>query len=163
MNENIRAPKVRLIDENGNQVGVVSRKEALFAAEQAGLDLVEVSSGDTPVCKILDYGKYKYEQDKKSQKSKKAQKSQEMKIIRLSVKIGKHDFDTKAKKAKKFIEKGHKLSLELRFKGREMVHKDLGEKVLRDFATELGDIRVDQEPKLAGRSISMVVSPGKKS
>lgn len=128
------------------------------------MDLVEVSAGaEVPVVKMLDFGKFKYEQDKKIQKAKKAQKAQEIKGIRLSVKIGEHDFETKAKKAKEFLEKGHKVALQLRFKGREMAHKELGEKVLREFASILGeDIAVDQEPKLVGRGMTMVVGKKKK-
>lgn len=110
----------------------------------------------------MDYGKYKYDLDKKEQKSRKTRTQNEIKGIRLSVKIGKHDFETKLKKAKQFIEKGQKVSLQLRFRGREMVHKDLGEKVLRNFVAELGDVVIDQEPKMLGRGMTMVVSPGKK-
>jgi len=160
INEYIRAPKVRLIDENGNQVGVVSREEALFAADKVSLDLIEVSANqEIPVVKIMDYGKYKYEQDKKNQKSKKAQKNQDVKGIRLSVKIGKHDFETKLKKARSFLDKGHKVSLELRFKGREMAHKDLGEKVLREFIAGLEEVKIEQEPKMLGRGMTMVIAP----
>jgi translation initiation factor IF-3 len=141
---------------------VVNLSEALLRAEEADLDLVQVSpDGETPVVKILDFGKYRYEQDKKIQKSKKAQTNQEIKGIRLSVKIGKHDFDTKLKRAKEFLEKGHKLSLQLRFKGREMAHPELGKKVLQDFVEALGDVSVDQEPKLQGRGMTMSVSPKK--
>lgn len=123
---------------------------------------MEVSpNADPPVCKILDYGKYRYEQEKKLQKSKKAQKNQEIKGIRLSVKIGQNDFDTKLKKAKGFIEKGDKVQLQLRFKGREMAHKDLGEKVLRSFVEGIGEVTVEQEPKMLGRGMNMVVAPKK--
>lgn len=116
---------------------------------------------DVPVAKLMDYGKYRYEQDKKLQKSRKAQKTQEIKGIRLSVKIGKHDFDTKVGKAKEFIEKGNKLSLQLRFKGREMAHPELGQKVLRDFVAELDEVVVEQEPKLQGRGMTMTIAPKK--
>ncbi|MBW6432009.1 translation initiation factor IF-3 [Patescibacteria group bacterium] len=163
VNEQIRAPKVRLIDSDGSQVGVVSLSEALLKAGEAGLDLLEVSSNlDIPVCKIIDYGKYKYDLDKKEQKSKKSRSINDVKGIRLSVKIGRHDFETKAKRAREFLDKGHKLSLQLRFRGREMAHRDLGEKVLKDFVAELGEVNVDQEPKLLGRGMTMVVSPGKR-
>lgn len=162
INSAIRAPKVRLIDAEGNQFGVVELSSALLKAEEAGLDLVEVSpNAETPVCKILDYGKYKYEQEKKLQKSKKAQKNQEIKGIRLSVKIGQNDFDTKLKRAKGFLEKGSKLQLQLRFKGREMAHRELGEKVLRSFVERLEDVTVEQEPKMLGRGMNMVVAPKK--
>ncbi len=160
INEAIKAPKVRLIDEKGNQAGIVNRMEALLKAEDAGLDLVEVSfSEDVPVCKIIDYGKFKYEQGKKIQKSKRSQNNQEVKGIRLSVKIGQHDFDTKLKKAQKFIEKGNKVSLQLRFKGREMAHRHLGKEVLEKFVEGLTEVRVDQEPKFMGRAVTMVVAP----
>lgn len=126
------------------------------------MDLLQVSPNlETPVCKIIDYGKFKYDQDKKLQKAKKQQKMQEVKSVRLSVKIGKHDFDTKLANAKKFIEKGHKVNLQLRFKGREMAHTELGEKVLRDFAAEIPGSVIEQEPKFLGRGMTMVVAPGK--
>jgi translation initiation factor IF-3 len=160
INKEIRAQNVRLIDEDGTQHGVVSLSEALLKASDAGLDLVEVSpNGETPVVKIIDYGKYRYEQEKKLQKAKKAQKNQEVKGIRLSVKIGRHDFETKLARAKEFIEKGSKLSIQLRFKGREMAHPELGKKVMMDFVTELGpDMVIDAEPKLQGRSMNITVS-----
>lgn len=164
INSSIRAPKVRLIDENGEQLGVVSLDVALLKAEDAGFDLVQVSpDGDSPVCKILDYGKYKYEQEKKLQKSKKSQKNTEVKGIRLSVKIGQHDFDTKLKKAKEFLERGNKLTLQLRFRGREMAHKELGVGVLRKFVEALGEVKVEQEPKMLGKGMNMTVAPSGKS
>jgi translation initiation factor IF-3 len=156
----IRAPKVRLIDENGEQLGVVSLDSALLKAQDAELDLVQVSpDSETPVCKILDYGKFKYEQEKKLQKSRKAQKNTEIKGIRLSVKIGQHDFDTKLKKAKEFLERGDKLTLQLRFKGREMAHTELGAGVLRRFVEALGEVKVEQEPKMLGRGMNMTIAP----
>lgn len=109
----------------------------------------------------MDFGKFRYEQEKKLQKAKKAQKNQEIKGIRLSVKIGQHDFDTKLGKAKEFLSKGNKVSLQLRFKGREMAHKDLGEKVMRDFVVALGEVVVEQEPKFQGRGMTMTVAPKK--
>ena len=164
VNSEIRAPKVRLIDEEGTQFGVVTLSEALLKASDSGLDLVEVSpNAEIPVAKIIDYGKYRYEQEKKQQKAKKAQKNQEVKGIRLSVKIGRHDFDTKLSKAREFVEKGSKLSLQLRFKGREMAHPELGKKVLDEFVTALGeDMIIDSEPKMQGRSMTMTLSPKKK-
>lgn len=149
-----------MIDQDGNQLGVVSLREALLKAEEAGLDLLQVSpDSDEPVCKIIDYGKYKYDQDKKLQKSKRQQKIQEIKSVRLSVKIGRHDFETKASNAKKFIEKGHKVALQLRFKGREMVHTELGEKVLRDFAAEIPNTKIEQEPKMLGKGMTLIIAP----
>lgn len=120
------------------------------------------SSGDTPVCKILDYGKYKYQQEKKLQKSKKLQKNQEIKIIRLSMKIGKHDLETKIKKAQKFLEKGHTVHIEIMFRGREMVHKDLGEKLLNDFISSLGKVQIIQDKKMASNRMSIRVSRDRK-
>lgn len=164
INEAIRAPKVRLIDENGGQVGIVNIAEALLKAEEVGLDLVEISPNlEIPITKIMDFGKYKYEQGKKLQKSRQSQKNQEVKGIRLSVKIGKHDLDTKSARAKEFIEKGNKVALQLRFKGREMAHRELGEKVLRNFVETLGeDVVVESEPKMLGRGMNMTVAPRKK-
>ncbi len=132
-------------------------------AEDEGLDLLEVSSKpEVPVCKIADYGKYRYDLDKKEQKSKKRRSQGDVKGVRLSLKIGRHDFETKARRARQFLEKGHKVSLQLRFKGREAVHADLGKKVLTDFVAELGEVSVDQEPKRLGRNMTMIVSPNKK-
>lgn len=133
---------------------------ALEKASDAGLDLVEIApNAETPVAKIIDYGKYRYEQEKKAAHAKKAQKNQEVKGIRLSVKIGQHDFDTKLKRAKGFVEDGSKLSLQLRFKGREMAHPELGKKVLDNFVLALGeDIVVESEPKMQGRAMNMTVS-----
>lgn len=143
-------------------MGVVGFSEALLKAEEVGLDLVEVAPNvDPPVCKILDFGKFKYEQEKKVQKSKKSQKNQEIKGIRLSVKIGQNDLDTKLKKANEFIAKGSKVALQLRFKGREMAHKELGEKVLRRFVEAMGEIVIEQEPKMLGRGMNMVIAPKK--
>jgi translation initiation factor IF-3 len=113
------------------------------------------------VCKILDYGKYRYEQEKKLQKSKKTQKNTDVKGIRLSVKIGQHDFDTKLKRANEFLEKGHKLSLQLRFKGREMAHTGLGADVLKRFVESIPGAVIEQEPKMMGRGMTMVVAKGK--
>lgn len=120
---------------------------------------MEVSpDAEMPVCKIIDYGKYKYDLTKKEQKSKKTRSQGDVKGIRLSVKIGRHDFETKVRKAKGFLEKGNKVSLQLRFKGREIAHKELGEKILRDFALELGEVLIEEEPKIIGRGMTMMVS-----
>jgi translation initiation factor IF-3 len=158
----IRAPKIRLIDENGDQLGIVSLDAALLKAEESGLDLVQVSPDiDEPVCKILDYGKYRYEQEKKLQKSRKAQKNTDVKGIRLSVKIGQHDFETKLKRANEFLEKGHKLSLQLRFKGREMAHTELGKDVLKRFVESIPGAVIESDPKMMGRGMTMIVGKGK--
>jgi len=151
---------VRLIDAEGSQVGVVSLSDALAQAKEAGLDLVEVSpQADPPVAKIVDWGKYQYEQTKQAQKARRKQKSHEMKQMRFGMKIGQHDRDVKLGKVRAFLEKGHKVKLTVRFKGREMAHQELGFKLLENIMEEsLGDIAtVDQPPQLAGRQINMVV------
>lgn len=157
-------PEVRLISADGEQVGVVSTREAISMAEEAGLDLVEISPNAVPpVAKILDWGKYKYEQQKQQQKAKSKQKVTEIKGIRLGVKIGENDLATKLKNAEKFILKEDKVKFQLRFRGREIVHKDLGKKLLDNVAERLSEIAdVEQVPSFAGREMTMVVAPKKK-
>ncbi len=137
--------------------------KALQVARDASLDLVEISPGvNPPICKILDWGKFKYEQQKQEQSQKKKQKNVEVKVIRLSAKIGEHDLATKEKQARKFLGENDKVKLSLFFKGREITHKDLGEKVLRNFITRLEDIaKVDTEISFSGREISITLSPNK--
>lgn len=150
---------MRLIDAEGEQIGVVTVPEALSQAEAAGLDLVEVSpQADPPVAKIVDWGKYQYEQTKQAQKAKRKQKTHEMKQMRFGLKIGQHDRDVKLGKVRGFLEKGHKVKLTVRFKGREMAHQELGFELLDSIVEQLGDIAtVDQRPQMAGRQINMVV------
>jgi len=157
-------PEVRLISAEGEQVGVVATREAMVMAEDAGLDLVEVSPNAVPpVAKILDWGKYKYEQQKQQQKAKSKQKITEIKGIRLGVKIGENDLLTKLKNAEKFLSKEDKVKFQLRFRGREIVHKDLGLKLLTSVAERLSEIAdVEQVPSFAGREMTMVVAPKKK-
>lgn len=157
----IRSPRVRLIDENGEMVGVVSVPEALRAAEEAGLDLVEISpNADPPVCKILDYGKYKYEQQKKANEARKKQKIVEIKELKVRPGIEPHDYDVKLRAAKKFLEEGDKVKFTLRFRGREMAHLQLGMEVLLRFKADLSGMgKVEQEPKLEGRQAIMVLGP----
>ncbi|MBE1237539.1 translation initiation factor IF-3 [Phaeovibrio sulfidiphilus] len=160
-NRDIRIPEVRLIDEHGENVGVVSTRDALSRAEAAGLDLVEISpNADPPVCKILDLGKFKYEAQKKKNEAKKKQKVIEIKEIKMRPNIDEHDYQVKLRAAKKFLIEGDKVKVTLRFRGREMAHQDLGIDVLRRVSEELGElIRVEQHPKLEGRQMIMVMAP----
>lgn len=152
---------MRLISADGEQVGVVPTKEALVLAEEAGLDLVEVSPNVVPpVCRIMDWGKYRYEQQKQQQKAKAKQKTTELKTIRLGVKIGPNDLATKLKAAVKFLDHGDKVKFQLRFRGREVVHKELGEKILLSIIETLADkIDVEQMPTFAGREMTLQVAP----
>ncbi|MBP6952224.1 MAG: translation initiation factor IF-3 [Alphaproteobacteria bacterium] len=161
VNEKITSPKVRLVDENGEMVGVLSQKEALEKAYKAGLDLVEVSpNADPPVCKILDYGKYKFEEQKRRAEIRKKQKIIEIKEIQLRPGIDKHDFEVKMRSARKFIEEGDKLKVTLRFRGRELSHQELGMDVLNRVKDFLQDIaKVEQYPKLEGKRVIMVMGP----
>jgi len=152
---------VRLISDEGEQLGVVATKAAIEMAIEAGLDLVEVSPNAVPpVAKIMDWGKYRYEQQKQQQKAKAKQKTTELKTIRLGVKIGSHDLETKLRTATKFLEHGDKVKFQLRFRGREVVHKELGEKILLGIAETLAEIaEVEQVPTFAGREMTLVVAP----
>lgn len=154
-----------MIGFEGEQVGVVSIAEALEQAAAAGFDLVEIApSASPPVAKILDWGKYKYEQTKQVQKSRKNQRNQELKQVRLSLKIGDHDLEVKARKAHKFLEDGHKVKVSLRFKGREVTHPDLGRAVLQRFFDTVEDIAViEQEAQLSGREFTMVLAVKKEA
>ena len=142
-------------------LGVFGVKQAIEKAASAGLDLVEISpNAEPPVCKILDYGKYKYEQQKKANEAKKKQKTVDVKEIKLRPAIGDHDYEVKLKAAKKFIEQGDKLKVTLRFRGREMAHMELGLEVLNRMKDDLAGLaKVDQEPKPEGRQVMMVMSP----
>lgn len=160
VNEQIRAPEIRLIDSEGEMVGVVTVREALKKAEEVGLDLVEISPNAVPpVCKILDYGKYKYEQQKKAAEARKNQKVVEVKEIKIRPTIEEHDYQVKYKSARKFLGNGDKVKVTLRLRGREVAHKDLAMEVLHRFKNELLDIsKVDMEPKMEGRQVVMVLS-----
>jgi translation initiation factor IF-3 len=161
VNEEIRVPQVRLIDQNGEMIGVMSAREALLRAFDAGLDLVEISPNAVPpVCKILDYGKYKYEQQKKASEARKKQKIVEIKEIKVRPNIDDHDYDVKMRQMKAFIEEGDKVKVTLRFRGREMAHQDLGAKVLERIRTDLADlVKVEQFPRLENRQMIMVLAP----
>ncbi|MFG6382679.1 MAG: translation initiation factor IF-3 [Lachnospiraceae bacterium] len=163
INEQIKDKEVRLIGESGEQLGIMSAKEALKVAQQAELDLVKIApTAKPPVCKIIDYGKYKYELVRKEKEAKKKQKIVEIKEIRLSPNIESNDLNTKINAAKKFISKGNKVKITLRFRGREMAHMHNSKHILDDFAEHLADIAtIEKAPKLEGRSISMVLTEKK--
>ena len=160
INEQIRDREVRLIGSHGEQLGIMSAREALKIAEEAELDLVKVApTAKPPVCKIIDYGKYRYAMARKEKEAKKKQKTVELKEIRLSPNIEANDLNTKVNAAKKFIAKGNKVKITLRFRGREMAHMAASKHILDDFASELADIAaVEKAPKQEGRSISMVLA-----
>jgi len=160
INEQIRDKEVRVIGENGDQLGIMSAKEALKLAEAAELDLVKIApTAKPPVCKIIDYGKYRYEQARKEKEAKKKQKTVDVKEVRLSPNIDKNDLNTKVNSAKKFIQKGDKVKVTLRFRGREMAHMQTSKHILDDFADMLKDVASVEKPaKLEGRSISMVLT-----
>lgn len=163
VNERIRAREVRLINQNGENVGIVSVKEALEMARNCGLDLLEISPmANPPVCKIMDYGKWKYEEQKKQSEAKKAQKTIETKELKIRPNIDVHDFQVKMKAAKKFIEEGNKVKFTVRFKGREITNQESGKSLLNRVKDELGDIiKIDKEPLMEGRQMIMFVSPNK--
>ena len=160
INEQIRDKEIRLIGADGEQLGIVSAKEAQKLAEEAGLDLVKIApTAKPPVCKIIDYGKYRYEQARKEKEAKKKQKTVELKEIRLSPNIEANDLNTKINSAKKFIAKGDKVKVTLRFRGREMAHMNQSKYILDDFAEALADVAVvEKAPKVEGRSIGMVLA-----
>lgn len=161
VNENIRAREVRLIDANGDQLGIKSRQEALEIAETRNLDLVLVApKAKPPVCRIMDYGKYRFEQQKKDKEARKKQKVINVKEVRLSPGIEEHDFNTKLRNARKFLDKGDKVKVSIRFRGRAITHKELGQKVLERFAEACNDIAtVEQRAKMEGRSMFMMLAP----
>ena len=163
VNEKIRAREVRLINQNGDNVGIVSVMEALDMAREVGLDLLEISpQANPPVCKIMDYGKWKYEESKKQSEAKKAQKVVETKELKIRPNIDVHDFQVKIKAAERFIEDGNKVKFTVRFKGREITNQDSGIQLLNRIKAELGDkIKVDKEPVMEGRQMIMFVVPNK--
>jgi translation initiation factor IF-3 len=161
VNEDIRVPQVRLIDQDGEMLGVMTARDALLRAYDAGLDLLEISPNAVPpVVKILDYGKYKYEQQKKANEARKKQKVVEIKEVKVRPNIDDHDYDVKMRAMKSFIGEGDKVKVTLRFRGREMAHQDLGIKVLERIRQELGEtIKVEQMPRLENRQMVMVLAP----
>ena len=163
INEQIKDREVRLIGAGGEQLGIMPAREAMKIAQEAELDLVKIApTAKPPVCKIIDYGKYKYELVRKEKEAKKKQKTVELKEIRLSPNIETNDLNTKINAAKKFISKGNKVKITLRFRGREMAHMQSSKHILDDFAGQLADIAtVEKAPKLEGRSISIVLTEKK--
>ena len=161
VNEEIRVPQVRLIDEEGEMQGVMSARDALLRAFSVGLDLLEISpNADPPVCKILDYGKYKYEQQKKKNEAKKKQKVIEIKEIKVRPNIDENDYQVKLRAMKSFIDEGDKVKVTLRFRGREMAHQDIGVKVLERIRNEMETLtKVEQMPRMENRQMIMVLSP----
>ena len=160
INEQIRDKEVRVIGEEGQQLGVMSPKDAMKLAREAEVDLVKIAPyAKPPVCKLVDYGKYKYELVRKEKEAKKKQRTIEVKEVRLSPNIDVNDLNTKCNSARKFIEKGDKVKVSLRFRGREMAHIDSSKHILEDFAEKLSDIAVvDKAPKLEGRSMTMFLT-----
>lgn len=153
-----------MIGPNGEKLGIKKREDALTLANYAGLDLVLMSSNGVPVCKVIDFNKFKYEKTKREKEAKKKQREQnlELKEYRLSVTIDTHDFETKLKNARIYVEKGHKVKVSVRFKGRQIAHSELGRDVILKFASALSEVGViEQAPKLEGRSMSLVVAPKK--
>jgi len=159
LNENIRAPMLRVIDDDGKQLGIMSRAEALQIAVQQELDLVEISpESDPPIVKVTDWGKYNYHRTKQLQKNRKASKGTELKQIRFGLKIGEHDLNIKLNQALKFLDEGNKVKFTLFYRGREQAHRDIGFQLAQKVINQLGDkILVDQQPALAGKQLTFVV------
>ena len=160
INEQIRDREVRLVGEDGEQLGIMSAREALKIAAEADLDLVKIApKAQPPVCKIVDYGKYRYEQTRREKEAKKKQKTVEMKEVRLSPNIDTNDMNTKVNNARKFITKGNRVKVTLRFRGREMAHVQQSKHILDDFAAMLQEVAVVEKPaKMEGRSMSIVLT-----
>ena len=161
MNDQIEAPQVRVVDADGEMVGVISKEEGLEIAFEAGLDLVEISpNADPPVCKVLDYGKYKYEAQKKANEARKKQKVIDVKEIKMRPGIDEHDYQVKMRSVKRFLGDGDKVKMTIRFRGREMAHQELGMKVLDRVREDVGELaKVEQFPKSEGRLMTMVIAP----
>jgi len=164
VNENIRAKSVRVIAENGDQLGILTIQEALAKAKEAGIDLVEISpTADPPVCKILDFGKFRFEQEKKQRESKKKQKLVKLKEIRMQPKIEEHDLTFKVKHIREFLDEGCKVKVTIRFRGREMAHTELGRVVLDEVLEKLEDsYTLEAPPKMEGRFMHMQLAPSGK-
>ncbi len=163
-NEKIRAREVRLVDADGSQVGIVTIADALERAQRQDLDLVEVApQANPPVCRIMDYGKFRYEESQRLKESRKKTVQITMKEVKFRPKIGKGDFDTKVRHMHEFLEEGHKVKVTLQFRGREVAHPELGTKILNAVIEQLGPIaKVDSHARLEGRNMTMVLSPEKK-
>ncbi|WP_413720933.1 translation initiation factor IF-3 [Silicimonas sp. MF1-12-2] len=163
INERIRVPEIRLIGADGENVGVVSPERGLELAEEAGLDLVEISpNASPPVCKIMDYGKFKYEQQKRESEARKKQKIIEVKEIKFRPNTDVHDYDVKMRNVKRFLEDGDKVKITLRFRGREMAHQNLGRELLERVAADVEGLgKVENMPKMEGRQMVMMIGPAK--
>ncbi|MGV8058691.1 MAG: translation initiation factor IF-3 [Smithellaceae bacterium] len=163
MNREIKSVDVRVIDDEGKQLGVITLEEALANAERVGLDLVEVSpTAQPPVCKIMDYGKYRYRVSKKQHDAKKSQAVIHIKEIRLRPKTEEHDIDVKVKHIKKFLDKQDKVKISMMFRGREIAFTEIGRRIMEQIKSELiNECIIDQEPRLEGRNMVMIVSPKK--
>lgn len=163
INRQITCERIRLVDHDGEMIGVVSVMEGIKRAQEVGLDLVEISPGaEPPVCKILDYGKYKYTMQKKAHEARRKQKVITLKEIKLRPNIDKHDLEVKMRSVHKFLEEGDKVKLTLRFRGREMSHQELGRKLLEKIRDELGEVvKVEHHPSMEGRQMIMIVAPAK--
>jgi translation initiation factor IF-3 len=163
INERIRVPEVRLIDENGTQLGVLSRDEALDSARQRDLDLVEVAAdARPPVCRVLDYSKYKYEQEQKQKAARKHQQNIVVREIKFRPKIAQHDYETKKGHVERFLKHRDKVKVTIMFRGREVTHPERGEMILNRLAEELGDLAViEQRPTQDGRNMTMMLGPGR--
>jgi translation initiation factor IF-3 len=160
INDAIIARDVTLIDESGQNLGLIPKRDAIARAEEAGLDLVEVGNSNPPVCKIMDYGKYKYQAQKKASEARKKQKTVEVKEIKLRPNIDTHDYDVKLRAMKRFFEEGDKVKVTLRFRGREMAHQDLGYQLLDRLKAHAETFaKVEVEPKLEGRQMIMILAP----
>jgi translation initiation factor IF-3 len=160
MNEQIETAEVRLITEEGDNIGVVMVEVAAGLADEAGLDLVEVSGGQMPVCKIMDYGRAKFQAQKKAAEARKKQKTVEIKEIKLRPNIDQHDYDVKMGKVKSFLGKGDKVKVTIRFRGREMAHQELGMGLMNRVRDDFSEsIKVELHPKMEGRQMTMVIAP----
>ncbi|MBS0647602.1 MAG: translation initiation factor IF-3 [Verrucomicrobia bacterium] len=164
VNREIRASRVRVIDKDGNQLGVLTLLDAIHRAEQVGLDLVEIApTADPPVCKIIDFGKYRYQQTKKEKESKKSQHQVKVKEIKVKPNTDEHDLLTKLRHARKFIEEGNKVKITCNFRGREMMHSEFGKKVVDRMCSDMSDIATpESSPKFFGKTLSVVLAPGAK-
>lgn len=161
MNDQINVREVRLIDQDGNNQGIVATRDAIERAADVDLDLVEVSpTADPPVCKILDFGRYKYEMQKRANEARKKQKTIDVKEIKMRPNIDDHDYNVKIKSIQKFLNEGDKVKVTMRFRGREMAHQELGQKLLEKVQNEVADqAKVESSPKVEGRQMIMVIAP----
>lgn len=163
MNNQIRVPEIRCIDENGEQLGIIPTRQALVRAHEAGLDLVEISATcKPPVCRIMDHGKFKFEQEKKKKEQKKKQNVVKLKEVKFHVNVGDHDYQTKLRHTSEFIEEGSRVKVSLMFRGRENAHRELGFELMQRIIADCSEFAtVEQAPKLMGRNVFMMIIPKK--